>query len=109
MPALPRPYRLDGGVSVRFRTWPVVAVALCGLLSVVVISVVAIRPKAHAIYSQLDALNDRHRQIETRLRRLRGDVHASGIFVRDYLLDTSRENAAEYREHLATLRQANMS
>lgn len=93
----------------RFRTWPVVAVALCGLLSVVVISVVAIRTKAQAIYSQLDALNDRHRQVETRLRRLRGDVHASGIFVRDYLLDTSRANAAEYREHLATLRQANMS
>lgn len=93
----------------RFRTWPVVAVALSGLLLVVVVSVVAIRTKAQAIYSQLDALNDRHRQVESRLRRLRGDVHASGIFVRDYLLDTSRENAVEYREHLATLRQANMS
>lgn len=109
MPAAPRFGRLDPGAAVRFRTWPVVAVALCGLLSVVVLSVVAIRTKAQAIYSQLDALNDRHRQVESRLRRLRGDVHASGIFVRDYLLDTSRENAAEYREHLATLRQANMS
>jgi signal transduction histidine kinase len=94
---------------VRFRTWPVVAVALSGLLLVVVVSVVAIRTKAQAIYSQLDALNDRHRQVESRLRRLRGDVHASGIYVRDYLLDTSRENAAEYRQHLAALRQANMS
>jgi signal transduction histidine kinase len=94
---------------VRFRTWPVVAVALSGLLLVVVVSVVAIRTKAHAIYSQLDALNDRHRQVESRLRRLRGDVHASGIFVRDYLLDTSRENAAEYRARLTQLRQANMN
>ena len=93
----------------RFRTWPVVAVALSGLLLVVVVSVVAIRTKAQAIYSQLDALNDRHRQVESRLRRLRGDVHASGIFVRDYLLDTSRENAAEYRARLTELRQANMN
>jgi signal transduction histidine kinase len=94
---------------VRFRTWPVVAVALSGLLLVVVASVVAIRGKAQAIYSQLDALNDRHRQVEQRVRRLRGDVHLSGIFVRDYLLDTSRENAAEYRERLSQLRQTNMT
>jgi signal transduction histidine kinase len=109
MPAPARFDRLGAGAAVRFRTWPVVAVALIGLLLVVVVSVVAIRTKAQAIYSQLDQLNDRHRQVEFRLRRLRGDVHASGIFVRDYLLDTSRENAAEYRVRLAELRQANMS
>jgi hypothetical protein len=66
---------------VRFKTWPVVAVALTGLLLVVVVSVMAIRTKAQAIYSELDALNDRHRQVESRLRRLRGDVHLSGIFL----------------------------
>jgi signal transduction histidine kinase len=94
---------------VRFRTWPVVAIALSGLLLLVVASVVATRNKAHAIYSQLDTLNDHHRQVESRLRRLRADVHLSGIFVRDYLLDTSRENAAEYRDRLAQLRQTNMT
>jgi signal transduction histidine kinase len=94
---------------VRFRTWPVVAVALSGLLLLIVASVVATRNKAHAIYSQLEQLNDHHRRVESRLRRLRGDVHLSGIFVRDYLLDTSRENAAEYRDRLAQLRQTNMT
>jgi signal transduction histidine kinase len=93
---------------VRFRTWPVVAIALSGLLLLIVASVVATRNKAHAIYSQLEALNDHHRQVESRLRRLRGDVHLSGIFVRDYLLDTSRENAPEYRDRLAQLRETNM-
>ena len=93
----------------RFRTWPVVAVALSGLLLLIVVSVVATRNKAHAIYSQLEQLNDHHRRVESRLRRLRGDVHLSGIFVRDYLLDTSRENAAEYRARLAQLRQTNMT
>jgi signal transduction histidine kinase len=94
---------------VRFRTWPVVAVALSGLLLLIVASVVATRNKAQAIYSQLDELNDRHRQVDSRLRRLRGDIHVSGIFVRDYLLDTSRENAAEYRERLAQIRQTNIT
>lgn len=93
----------------RFRTWPVVAVALSGLLLLIVGSMVATRNKAQAIYQQLEELNDRHRQVESRLRRLRGDVHLSGIFVRDYLLDTSRENADEYRGRLAQLRQTNMS
>jgi signal transduction histidine kinase len=94
---------------VRFRTWPVVAVALSGLLLLIVVSVVATRTKAQAIYTQLEQLNDHHRQVETRLRRLRADVHLSGIFVRDYLLDTSRENAAEYRARLTDLRQVNMT
>jgi len=94
---------------VRFRTWPVVAVALSGLLLLIVGSVVATRNKAQAIYSQLEQLNEHHRRVESRLRRLRGDVHMSGIFVRDYLLDTSRENAPEYRDRLAQLRQTNMS
>ena len=59
----------------RFRTWPVVAIALSGLVLLVVASVVATRNKAQAIYAQLDQLHDRHRDVEARLRRLRGDVH----------------------------------
>jgi signal transduction histidine kinase len=94
---------------VRIRTWYVVAIALSGLLLLIVVSVIATRAKAQAIYTQLEQLNDRHRQVETRLRRLRADVHLSGVFVRDYLLDTSRENAAEYRDRLTGLRQGNMT
>jgi signal transduction histidine kinase len=94
---------------VRFRTWPVVAIALSGLLLLVVGSVIATRNKAQAIYAQLDELHGRHRQVESRLRRLRGDVHLSSILVRDYLLDTSRENAAEYRQRLSDLRENNRS
>jgi signal transduction histidine kinase len=94
---------------VRFRTWYVVAIALSGLLLLIVVSVIATRAKAQAIYTQLEQLNDHHRQVETRLRRLRADVHLSGVFVRDYLLDTARENAAEYRARLTDLRQGNMT
>jgi signal transduction histidine kinase len=92
----------------RFRTWPVAAAALGGLLLVIGLSVLAASRRAQEIYTQLDALNSHHREVEARLRRLRSDVHLSGIYVRDYLLDTARENAPEYRERLADLRRANM-
>ena len=93
----------------RFRTWPVVALALTGLLLLVVISLVATRRKTQAIYTQLEQLDVHDRSVEVRLRRLRADVSLSGIFVRDYLLDTSRENAPEYRQRLTELRQNTLS
>lgn len=67
-------------------------------------SLFATRRRVQEIYTQLDAINVRHREVEGTLRRLRGDFHVSGIFVRDYLLDTSRSASPEYREELSALR-----
>jgi signal transduction histidine kinase len=93
---------------IKFRTWWVAAVGLASLLLLVVYSVWIASEKAQAIYTRLDQLNTHHRQVEAKLRRLRSDVHLSGIFVRDYLLDTEREHAAEYQEQLAKFRSANL-
>ena len=43
----------------RFRTWPVAAIALGALLILVVISVLESSRRAQEIYTRLDALNDR--------------------------------------------------
>lgn len=83
----------------RFRTWPVVAVALMGLLALIVVSILAAQRKADAAYAQLDSLNARYRDVETRLRRVRADLHLSGILARDYLLDTTTP-APDYRSRL---------
>jgi signal transduction histidine kinase len=91
----------------RFKTWPVAAVGLAGLLLIVVFSVFAAFDRAQEIYIQLDQLNTHHREVEAKLRALRADVHLSGIFVRDYLLDTVRERAPEYRAQLAEFRERN--
>jgi signal transduction histidine kinase len=91
----------------RFRTWPVAAVGLAGLLIIVVLSVVTASQRAQEIYAQLDELNTHHREVEAKLRALRADVHLSGIFVRDYLLDTERERAPEYRASLSRFRETN--
>lgn len=91
----------------RFRTWPVAAVVLAGLLLLVVFSVSTAARRAQQIYSQLDRLNTDTREVESKLRQLRGDIHLSGIYVRDYLLDPVRERGPEYRQRLAALREAN--
>ena len=83
----------------RFRTWPVVAIALLGLLTLIVVSILAAQRKADTAYAHLDSLNARYREVETRLRRVRSDLHLSGILARDLLLDT-RTPMAEYRSRL---------
>ena len=88
------------------RTWPVAAAALGGLLLLIYTSVAATSRKAEEIYAQLDQLNAHHRSVENKLRRLRSDVHLSGIYIRDYLLDTDREEAPGYRQRLTDLRNS---
>jgi signal transduction histidine kinase len=91
-------------VALKVRTWAIVGVALGGLLLLLAVSLLAARRRTQDIYAQLDAVNNRHREVEGMLRRLRSDVHVSGIFVRDYLLDTSASAGPEYRQQLSTLR-----
>lgn len=93
----------------RFRTWPVAAVALGGLVVLIVFSVLAASRTAQHIYARMDAVNQHYHQVESKLRRLRSDVHLSGIFVRDYLLDSARERDPEYRARLADFRRRNMA
>ena len=92
----------------RFRTWPVAALALGALLVLIVVSVLESSRRAQEIYTGLDELNQHHQEVETKLRRLRSDVNLSGIFVRDYLLDTESENSPQYRARLAEFRRDNM-
>ena len=75
----------------------------------VIVSVLTASRRANEIYGQLEALNGHHREVDTRLRRLRADVHLSGIFIRDYLLDGEAEHALDYRQRLSDLRRANMA
>src|SRR5688500_3939939 len=93
----------------RLKTWLVAALGLGGLVVLIAVSMVASSRKVQDIYSQLDQLNTHHRNVESKLRALRSDVHLSSIFVRDYLLDVEREHAPEYREQLAQFRRTNMA
>lgn len=93
----------------RFKTWPVAALGLGSLLILIVVSMLTLSRKAQDIYRELDRLNTHHTNVDAKLRRLRSDVNLSGIFVRDYLLDVSREHAPEYRERLAEFHEKNVA
>jgi len=93
----------------RFRTWPVAALGLGGLLLLILVSMLTLSEKAQEIYAELDHLNTHHRDLDAKLRRLRSDVNLSGIFVRDYLLDVASERAFDYRRQLSAFRTENMA
>jgi len=96
-------------VATRFRTWPVAALGLGSLLLLVVVSVLAASNRAKEIYGQLEQLALHHRTVDAKFRRLRSDVHLSGIFMRDYLLDSERAHAPEYRQRLSEFRRNNLA
>ena len=93
----------------RLKTWLVAALGLGSLVALIAFSLVTSSRKAEAIYAQLDQLNAHHQQVDASLGGLRSDVNLSGIFVRDYLLDISKDRAPEYREQLTEFRRANIA
>ena len=93
----------------RFKTWPVAALALAALLLLVAAAVLESSRRAQEIFARLDLVNARYHEVESKLRRLRSDVNLSGIYVRDYLLDPDRERAPHYRQRIADYRRQNMA
>lgn len=92
----------------RFKTWPVAALALGALLLLIVVAVMESSRRAQALFSRLDEVNARYHEVEGKLRRLRSDLNLSGIYVRDYLLDPDRERGPLYRRQIADYRRQNM-
>ena len=85
----------------RFRTWPVAALGLTGLLALIVFSLATAYDRSVGTSGSLEQVNTRHRQIFSELRQVRSDIYLSAIYVRDYLLDNERARDPEYREQLA--------
>jgi len=92
----------------RFRTWPVAALGLTGLLALIVFSLATAYERSVDTSGALEAVNTRHRQIFYELRQVRSDIYLSAIYVRDYLLDNERARDPEYREQLAAFRASSL-
>ena len=93
---------------IRLKTWLVAALGLGSLVVLIALSMQLSSRKAEQIYVQMEQLDGHHRLVESQLRRLRSDVNLSGIFVRDYLLDTASERGDEYRARIQQYRRANI-
>jgi signal transduction histidine kinase len=92
----------------RFRTWPVAALGLTGLLALIVFSLATAYERSVDTSGALEAVNTRHRQIFSELRQVRSDIYLSAIYVRDYLLDNERARDPEYRERLEAFRASSL-
>ena len=89
----------------RLRSWPVVALALSGLLFLIGATGLAARRKAQQIHDRLGVVTERQQEIRDLLNRIQSDVHLSGNSVRDYLLDRSYLKSPYYRERLSAIRE----
>src|SRR5687767_9486399 len=92
----------------RLRTWIVAAVGLVVVLGLTAVFGVITARRSSMTYVHLDELYRHYRDVEVRLHQLRSDVHLSGIFIRDYLLDTTGSRDVEYRDQLVRYRQSNL-
>ena|SRR5688500_7725648 len=91
----------------RFRSWPVAAIGMASLLLLLAFAVTSASGLAADIFARLERANDHHHEVEAHLRQLRSDVHLSGIFIRDYLLDHESSRADDYRARLTQFRLDN--
>ena len=104
-----RSLTLSNWLTTMLRTWPLVVIVLAALLILIVVSNLATRRKAQQINTQLDEMHMLHRHVEGQLRKVRSDVHLSGIFIRDYLLDNSQLTGPAYRDRLIELRKSTIA
>lgn len=91
----------------RFKSWAVAAIGMTGLLLLLVFALASATRRSAEIFDRLERTNDHHHRVEAELRQLRSDVHLSGIFIRDYLLDHERSRAEDYRARLTQFRTDN--
>lgn len=89
----------------RLKSLRLFASTFGALLILLAVTLLAARQKAQEVYTNLDEVNTLHRHVERKLRRLRSDIHLSGVFIRDYLLDHSHLRGTYYRDELKNLRE----
>lgn len=88
----------------RYRSWPILVLAFGSLILLVVVSVLGAARRARQVYDDVWTLHTKMQQSEHLLSEIRAEIHVSGIFVRDFLLDQSHLTADLYRGSLRDLR-----
>ena len=88
----------------KVRTWPVLVVGFGTLLLLTVLSGLDSWRRAAQIYSTIVALHQNHARAEQALGDIESGIYLSGIYVRDFLLDLSRETSDSHRQELREIR-----
>lgn len=88
----------------KLGTWPILAIAFVALIGLLALTGFWVLQQAERISGEVSSLHNDYQETERILARVRTDVHASGVLVRDYLLDRSELTAEKYRSELRVMR-----
>lgn len=89
----------------KLRTWPILALGFGSLVLLTLLSSLDNWRRAGTIYDAILSIHRSHARAEQTLRDIESGIYASGIFVRDYLLDPSQLRAGVYRQSLLDIRR----
>jgi signal transduction histidine kinase len=90
----------------RSRSWLVLLIGFGTLILLIGLLGFGAMRRAQALHNETVAAHDAYLQTDAVLREIPADLYLSGILIRDYLLDPSRELAPAYREQLLARRSS---
>lgn len=90
----------------KLRTWPILALGFGSLVLLILLSGLDSWRRANQIYTTILSIHRSHADAEQTLRDIESGIYASGIFVRDYLLDPNQLKAGIYRQSLLDIRRS---
>ncbi|HKE22559.1 MAG TPA: sensor histidine kinase [Bryobacteraceae bacterium] len=88
------------------RSIPVLLIVFGMLIGLIAISGLGALHRARETYRAVSALNDHYRRTDEVLNSIASGIYMVGLLTRDYLLDPSNANAAEYRSQLLAERSS---
>ena len=88
------------------RSVPVLLAGFGLLIALIAVSGVGALHQARDTYGDISALNERYRRVDRILNSVASGIYTAGLLARDYLLDPSNIQAAQYRSQLVAERSA---
>jgi signal transduction histidine kinase len=86
------------------RSAPILLVVFGMLIGLIAVSSLGALHRVRETYRAVSGLNDRYRRTDQALNAIASGIYMVGLVTRDYLLDPSNANAADYRSQLISER-----
>jgi len=87
----------------RYRRWPLLALAFGALLSLIGLSGEIVRRNTNRIYGEMERVQRSYHESDRALNEVRSQMYVLAIVVRDYLLDPSEPAGGEQRRQMFEL------
>jgi signal transduction histidine kinase len=88
----------------RYRTWTAFSIALCSLLALMVLPAYNALQRSREIYEQIRTMQAEQERSHRRLDDISRNLYLTSILIREFLLDTSPDNARDYSSRFLRLR-----